>query len=61
MNLELNFMFKTWEMIGLEKLKPYLETSAVIMVNHQTTLDILGLFELWPYVGKVFLMKKGFV
>ena len=44
--------------MGLEKLEPLKVTTAVIMVNHQSTFDILGLFELWPYVGRMTVIAK---
>jgi lysophosphatidate acyltransferase len=30
----------------------------VIVANHQSTLDILGLFELWPDIGKMTVIAK---
>ena len=30
----------------------------MIVANHQSTLDILGLFELWPDIGKMTVIAK---
>jgi lysophosphatidate acyltransferase len=46
----------SWEVEGLENLDP--KTPCVIICNHQSILDILGMAEIWKHVGKCAVVAK---
>jgi len=45
-----------WTIEGLELLDT--EESAVVVMNHQSSVDLLALFELWPHLKKVAPIAK---
>ena len=45
-----------WHLVGAETLKS--QKSCVVVVNHQHSIDLLGLFEMWPLLGKCRALAK---
>ncbi|XP_019877825.1 1-acyl-sn-glycerol-3-phosphate acyltransferase alpha [Aethina tumida] len=45
-----------WILKGQENLEK--DQSCVIVANHQSSLDILGMFELWPHMNKCTVIAK---
>ncbi|XP_071442358.1 1-acyl-sn-glycerol-3-phosphate acyltransferase alpha-like [Hetaerina americana] len=45
-----------WELRGREHLEK--EQACVIVANHQSSLDVLGMFELWPVMEKCTVVAK---
>ncbi|CAG9773129.1 unnamed protein product [Ceutorhynchus assimilis] len=45
-----------WELRNGERLVP--QKSCIIVSNHQSTLDILGIFQIWPTMGKCSVIAK---
>ena len=45
-----------WELRGREHLEK--EQACVIVANHQSSLDIAGMFEIWPIMDKCTVIAK---
>jgi len=47
-----------WTVKGMEHLSRERNTACVMVANHQSSLDILGMFEIWHVMGKVTVVAK---
>lgn len=45
-----------WELRGREHLEP--QDACIIVSNHQSSLDILGMFHIWPIMGRCTVIAK---
>lgn len=45
-----------WEIIGKEKL--LVDEGAVLVLNHQSAIDLLGIMEMWPILGRAAPVAK---
>lgn len=45
-----------WELRGRENLEK--EQACVIVANHQSSLDVLGMFDIWPVMDKCTVIAK---
>lgn len=45
-----------WEIIGKEKLQ--VDEAAVVVLNHQSAVDLLGIMEIWPILGRAAPVAK---
>jgi len=45
-----------WEVRGGEHLKA--DTACVVVANHQSAIDVLGMVELWPRLGRIVTIMK---
>lgn len=45
-----------WELRGREHLEK--EGAYIVVANHQSSLDILGMFDLWPVMDKCTIVAK---
>lgn len=45
-----------WELRGREHLEK--EQACIIVANHQSSLDILGMFDIWPVMDKCTVVAK---
>jgi lysophosphatidate acyltransferase len=51
-----NLLGLRWQVRGREHLEK--ERSYIIVANHQSSLDILGMFDLWPVMDKCTVVAK---
>ncbi|CAL7947964.1 unnamed protein product [Xylocopa violacea] len=51
-----NFLGVRWELRGREHLEQ--ERACIIVANHQSSLDILGMFQIWPVMEKCTVVAK---
>lgn len=50
------FLGVHWELRGKEHLEQ--ERACIIVANHQSSLDVLGMFNIWPIMGKCTAVGK---
>ncbi|XP_017887337.1 1-acyl-sn-glycerol-3-phosphate acyltransferase alpha isoform X2 [Ceratina calcarata] len=51
-----NFLGVRWELRGREHLEQ--ERACIIVANHQSSLDIMGMFQIWPVMDKCTAVGK---
>lgn len=51
-----NFMGVRWELRGREHLEQ--DRACIIVANHQSSLDIMGMFQIWPVMEKCTVVGK---
>ncbi|XP_017767110.1 PREDICTED: 1-acyl-sn-glycerol-3-phosphate acyltransferase alpha [Eufriesea mexicana] len=51
-----NFLGVRWELRGKEHLEQ--ERACIIVANHQSSLDVMGMFQIWPIMEKCTVVGK---